>query len=71
MPNDDANSTDPPPPVDLEDGNRLDYQHALHPFFDRLVREDDVDGLAGAPIRLPKYADNSFMQFLKCINILL
>jgi hypothetical protein len=56
LPNDDANSTDPPPPVDLEDGNRFDYQHSLHPFFDRLVREEDVDGLAGAPIRLPKYA---------------
>ncbi len=53
-PNDDANSTDPPPPLNMEDGNKFNYQYALHPFFDRLLREEDVDGLAGPPIRLPK-----------------
>jgi hypothetical protein len=54
----------------LEDGNRFDYQHSLHPFFDRLIREEDVDGLAGAPIRLPKYVIYLIFFFLNSTKLI-
>ncbi|KAL6068400.1 Component of oligomeric Golgi complex 3 [Balamuthia mandrillaris] len=51
-----------PPPLELNDGDKCDYQWSHHPFFDRLLREEDVDGLAGAPIRLPKYVPVDLLQ---------
>lgn len=34
----------------------------LHPFADRLVRLEDVNGLAGAPVVQPKYVPVDFLQ---------
>lgn len=51
-----------PPPLHLDDGNKVDYQWGLHPFYDRLLREEDVDGLAGLPIKLPKYVPVDMLQ---------
>jgi hypothetical protein len=34
----------------------------LHPFADRLVRLEDVNGLAGAPLPQPKYVPVDFLQ---------
>lgn len=34
----------------------------LHPFSDRLVRLEDVNGLAGAPVIQPKYVPVDFLQ---------
>lgn len=41
--------------IDLEDGRASRLEDIQHPFFDRLLRTEDVDGLAGAPIVNPKY----------------
>jgi hypothetical protein len=43
---------------------------ALHPFFNRLVRIEDVNGLAGAPVVLPKYVPVDFLQLPLKINTL-
>ncbi len=62
MPCSDERSSAPPPPLDLDDGSRADYQWGLHPFFERLIRSEDVDGLAGCPVKLPKYVPVDMLQ---------
>lgn len=66
VPCEDADLSAFPPPLSLVDlpeaSSRAGYaqvdkkkDQVLLPFLDRLIREDDVNGLAGAPIVLPKY----------------
>ena len=40
-------------------------QHILGPFYDRIKRDDDVNGLAGAPIVLPQYVPVDFLLLPK------
>ena len=42
----------------------------LYPFADRLVRLDDVNGLAGAPVVQPKYVPVDFLQLPVKVNTL-
>jgi hypothetical protein len=41
-----------------------------HPFLDRLQRKDDVNGLAGAPIVLPKYVPIDYLLLPARVNTL-
>ena len=66
LPCTDADSSANQPQVHMEDGliSSTTKQDAnlLFPLLDRLRRLDDVDGLAGPPIVLPKYVPIDFLQ---------
>lgn len=74
LPCDDADNSAYPPIIGLEDDLSViaipnsggDSNNGIHqillPLFDRLTREDDVNGLAGAPIVLPKYVPVDFLM---------
>ena len=68
LPCDDARSTDPPPFLELDDNQKFNYQWSQHPFFERLLRIDDVEGLAGVPIHLPKYLLTMLVECVKHVR---
>lgn len=55
------------PILNMESANGIE---TLHPLFDRFRRLDDVDGLAGAPIVLPKYVPIDFSLIPKRVSVL-
>eukprot|EP01087_Luapelamoeba_hula_P004848 TRINITY_DN1482_c0_g1_i1.p1 TRINITY_DN1482_c0_g1~~TRINITY_DN1482_c0_g1_i1.p1 ORF type:complete len:4317 (-),score=602.49 TRINITY_DN1482_c0_g1_i1:51-13001(-) len=62
LPCDDTYSTAAPPALELDDGSPPNYQWGMQPFYERLLRTEDVDGLAGLPVRLPKYVPVDMLQ---------
>eukprot|EP00760_Papus_ankaliazontas_P003017 PhM_4_TR11378/c0_g1_i1/m.4426 len=58
-----------PPEIHL--GTDLDQmtQHSIHPLMERLLRKDDVDGLAGDKVPIPDFVSIDFTQLpLKVTN---
>lgn len=66
LPCDDADASASQPEVFLEDGPvssaSKQESNLLFPLLDRVRRTDDVNGLAGPPIVLPKYVPIDFLQ---------
>ena len=58
----DEGATLPPPLLSLTPGSALDTQAEWIPFTERLLRLEDVDGLAGAPIVFPDYVPVDLFQ---------
>ena len=56
----DANSVAPPPLLELE--GKFHPNAELFPFFDRLVREEDVEGLVGSAIEQPRYVPVNLLK---------
>ena len=58
-----------PPFVNLTSAISTNQSDSIfHPFYDRLQRKDDVDGLAGAPIVLPKYVPIDYLKLPVRVN---
>lgn len=55
--------------TNISRNNDKDYK-INHPFLDRLQRKDDVNGLAGAPIVLPKYIPIDYLLLPTRVNSL-
>ncbi len=69
LPCPDSDASANPPFVNLTSGNSTSQSDSIfHPFYDRLLRKDDVDGLAGAPIVLPKYVPIDYLKLPVRVN---
>ena len=65
VPSNDGDAEVDQPAIHLEDipFNTVDHESlSVFPFFDRLRRTDDVNGLAGPPIVLPQYVPIDMLQ---------
>jgi len=62
LPCPDRQSTDAPPFLDLDDEAMSGYDEASYPHMDRLLRLDDVSGLAGQAIIQPPYSPVDLLQ---------
>lgn len=70
VPCEDADRSAYPPALELVQASKstikgIEQQHVQQPYMDRLVRSEDVDGLAGAPIVLPQYVPVDFLLMPK------
>ena len=63
QPCDDANSTRPPPLLDLHTGRNVAPEHVTrHPLVDHLLRIDDISGLEGGATSPAKFSPVDFLQ---------
>jgi hypothetical protein len=72
LPRQDLNTSGPPSFLELDEHKSAgkNDQWSDHPFFDRLLRKDEVDGLAGLPLRLPKFVPIDMLQIPRRVDSL-
>ena len=69
LPSTEQQSIDPPPKMHLNDrGLSARSQWNYQPLYDRLLRKENVDGLAGAPIQIPAYVPIDYLQIQRTVE---